>query len=820
MKFRLFYFFIFIIGIVIVQSCSSTRYVPEGEYWLQNASVNIDTKKISYLDLEPYIQQKHNFKTLALFRLPLFMYNLSGSDTTKWINRVLRSGGEAPVIYDSLKVSQTVDNLTKVMINKGYVHTKVTPETKIKDKKIKVTYRIKAGTPYEIFNYNINIPDSLFENLGTIEAMAQNIRNRSSNDTTLPPLKINNILSRNSLVKKNAIFDLDMLDDERDRVSSMFRRMGYYDFNKEHIGYVADTAYIHKDKVDLELTIYPYSEREQNGSTITNKHRQYVIKDVIFYADYNPLEDGDIEKYIHSEVVNRRNGDFRIYYGKRGIYIKPHVILNSCFINPGSLYNETATTLTYNSFSQLHILKNVNIKYQEIIENDSTKLRCIITCVPDKRQGISVEVEGTNSGGQFGVGSSVGYTHRNLFGGSELFNVKLHAGYEALSARFSDFSKNYFEVGSETSITFPRFMFPFINNDLRKRLQASSQLSANYTFQRRPSYFTRTILSSRFSYIWQNRRNNSIKHTLDLLEVSYVHIPAADLDSAFLNKLTNAARAYSFTDHFILGTGYTYTNSNYNPTFGVRSRNKLSRLYSLRARVESAGNLLSLIANTTGAKQDSLGSKEIFGTKYVQYVLGNVDYSQTIPIDEKNVIAWRLGGGVIYPYGNYKMVPIQKRFFSGGANSVRGWGIRELGPGSFYKPGADFYDQSGEIRFDANIEYRSKVFWKLELAAFLDAGNIWTIKKYEEQEKGNFSINSFYKEIALAWGLGIRLDFEYVLIRFDCGWKLYDPADVPRYKLDGTGQPVFDGYKSKWPVTKPFDFKKNTAWHIAVGYPF
>jgi len=816
MKLRLFCFVLIIISIVVIQSCRSTKYVPDGEYWLENATVNIDTKKISYLDLEPYIQQKPNFKTLAVFRLPLFMYNLSGRDTTKWINRTLRSGGEAPVIYDSTKVLQTVDNLTKVMVNKGYVHTKVTPDIKVKDKKVKVVYRVKSGIPYQISNYQIDIPDSLFENKLSFGRIRQ-----GSNDSVLTSLNINKLLLRNSLVKKDAIFDLDMLDEERDRVSSAFRRIGYYDFNKEYIGYIADTAYIHKDKVDLQLTVYPYSQRQETGNAPTDLHKQYRIKDVSFYVDYNPLEDGDVDKYVHSEVVYRNEGGYKIYYGKRGRYIKPYVILNSCFISPGSLYSETATTMTYNSFSQLHILKNVNIKYQEVIENDSTKLRCIITCVPDKRQGITMELEGTNSGGQFGVGASAGYTHRNLFRGSELFNVKLHGGYEALSAKFSDFSKNYFEIGGEASITFPRFMFPFLNKDLRKRLQASTQLSANYTFQRRPNYFTRTILSSRFSYIWQNRRNNSIKHTLDLVDVSYVHIPAADLNPTFLDKLTNAARAYSFTDHFILGTGYTYSNSNYNPAFGFRTRNRLNRLYSLRARVESAGNMLSLIASMSGAKKDSLGSKEIFGTKYVQYVLGNIDYSQTIPLDEKNVIAWRLGGGVVYPYGNYKMVPIQKRFFSGGANSVRGWGIRELGPGSFYKPGADFYDQSGEIRFDANIEYRSKVFWKIELAAFLDAGNIWTIKKYEEQEKGNFSFSSFYKEIALAWGLGFRLDFDYVLIRLDCGWKFYDPADVPRYKLDSDGNPtIFDGYRSKWKVTKPFDIKHNTAWHIAVGYPF
>ncbi|MFR9166543.1 MAG: BamA/TamA family outer membrane protein [Dysgonomonas sp.] len=623
--------------------------------------------------------------------------------------------------------------------------------------------------------------------------------------------------------KKNSLFDLDMLDEERDRVSSSFRRFGYYEFDKEYIGFVADTLTQGKDKVSLELTVYPYMQKRENGEIIESKHRQFVVKEVNFYVDYNPLEDINIGNYKPTEVVERDNGLYKIFYGEKGRYIKPHIILNSCFITPGALYSENATSTTYNSLSQLHILRNVNIRYQEIIDNDSTKLLCIITCVPDKKQAISVEAEGTNSDGRFGVGASIGYTHRNLFRGSELFNAKLRGSYEAISADFSNFDKNYFEIGGETSITFPRFMFPFLKRDLRRRLHASTQLTANYTYQRRPDYFTRTILSTRLSYLWQNRRNNSIKHSVDLVNVSYVHIPESKLNMSFINKLTSAAREFSFTDQFILGSGYTYTNTNLN-LFSSKRRRQTS-IYSLRANVETAGNLLSLVAAMAGAEKDSLGSKKIFGTRFVQYVLGNVDYSRTIYLDEKNSIAWRVGGGVVYPYGNYKMVPIQKRFYSGGANSVRGWGIRELGPGSFYKPDATFYDQSGEIRFDANIEYRSKVFWKFELAAFLDAGNIWTIKKYEEQEKGNFSFGSFYKEIAFAWGLGLRLDFDYVLIRLDCGWKLYDPAD--RYKHydydDNTRQWIPDagrGMKSKWPVLKPFDIGHNTAWHIAVGYPF
>ncbi|MDR1809753.1 MAG: outer membrane protein assembly factor [Prevotella sp.] len=791
---------------LLLSSCSQTKYVAEGEYWLQSVEIKSDTKSVSPLDMESYLSQKSNYKTLAIFRLPLFIYNLSGRDTTKWYNRLLRNGGEPPVIYDTLFVEKSVDNLTRILANKGYVHAQVTPEVKKRNKKAKVKYQIQAGNPYRIAGYTINISDSALDNPAVLGALQ---RNRQE------PFDLNRILMRNTLIKPQSVFDLNLLDDERERVSSVLRRFGYYDFNKEYIGFVADTA-VGKDLVGLELTVYPIYEGMENEASDNSSHKQYVVKDVSFYMDYNPLEDGDISGYMATDTVYRANGDYRIYYGKRGNYINPYVITNACHIVPGMLYSENAASMTYNSLYQLHILRNVNIRYEKFMENDSVKLRCIITCIPDKKQGMSAEIEGTNSDGQFGVGAGVGYTHRNIFKGSELFNAKVQGSYEALGPSFSSFDQNYFEIGGEVSVSFPRFMFPFLSSDFRKSIHASTQFAANFFYQRRPEYFTRTVLSSRISYSWQGRRNSPIKHKIDLIDVSYIHIP--EISTAFSLSLTEAALRYSFTDQFILSSGYTFIHSNYNSS----DRLGLFPSHSLKASVETAGNALSLLAAMTNIEKYDEDGKKIFNTRYSQYALGNVDYSRTIPFDDRNSLAWRLGGGVVFPYGNNRIVPIQKRFFSGGANSVRGWQIRELGPGSFNREGATFYDQSGDIRLDANIEYRSKVFWKLELAAFLDAGNIWTIREYERQKSGSFKLNSFYREIAAAWGLGVRLDLDFVLLRLDCGWKVYNPAS--RYKepdlTSGSGVEYISGTDFRWPVLKPFDFKQNTAWHIAVGYPF
>lgn len=782
--------------LLLIWSCRSTKFVPEGKYLLSSAEVKSDTKGFSGYKMEPYIKQKPNYKTFSLVKIPLTIYNLAGKDTTKWINRTLQHGGEPPVIFDSTMVDNTADNLQRVMTNKGYLDADVQPKVKFDDKRAKVEYFIHAGQPYRINDYSIHVPDSSMSRFLVVPDYMKRFRHSPKQNL----LSVDSILGANSLIKKKELFDLDMLDAERERISSIFRRLGYYDFSKEYVGFVADTTVGNK-QVDLELSLYPYSRRDTDGSTEETPHQQYMVKEVFLYVDYNPIVDGDISGYQTSETYERDG--FKIFYGPRGRYIKPHIIINSCFIRPRQLYNERATTMTYSSLSQLHILKNVNIQYMLIDSDSLPQLRCIITCVPDKKQGISAEIEGTNSGGSFGLEAGLGYLHRNAFRGSELFNIKLKGAYEAVSPSFSNFRDNYFEIGGETSLTFPRFMLPFLNKDFRRSIHASTQFNANYTFQRRPDYFTRTVLSGGVKYIWQERQSNSTRHVVDLIDISYVHIPT--LEPRLDTTLSVNAKKYSFTDQFIFSSGYTFTKSNANPNEYNRSNNPL---YSIRASVETAGNLLSLIAKVTDRPKDQNGSRKIFGTQFAQYVRGNFDYSQTLRFDDRNSVAWRLGGGIAYPYGNFKQIPIQKRFFSGGANSVRGWSVRELGPGSFHprKENDNFFYHSGDIRLDANIEYRSKLFWVLELGAFLDAGNIWTIKKYEDQDRGNFQLDRFYKEIAMAWGLGLRFDFDFVLIRLDMGWKVYNPEK--------------DSNIRRWPVTRPFDIGHNTAFHIAVGYPF
>lgn len=797
MKFKLLYFSIFTVLIcaIFASSCSSTKFVPDGEYLLTDTDVKVvDTKGFSSMEMESYVKQRPNFRTLMLFKLPLTIYNLSGYDSTRWINRTLRNAGEPPVIFDSLQIDNSVKNITRIMNNKGYLDAKVEPEVTLKKKKAKIAYNVFANRPYTISDYLITVNDSLLDT--AIVPTDQFIPTKKT--PNVPQTKA--VLSQNPIISKGNNFDLARLDEERNRITNIFRKVGYYNFDKEHVGFIADTA-VGNNQIDLELKIYPFATRGIGGQIVEGKHQRYYINKVSIYVDFDPLVGIGVDDYESSSIYE--DGNIHILYGKRGKYIYPKEIIENCYILPGELYNEEKTSRTYSAFSKLFILKNVNISYVPIVENDSTKLNCIITCVPDKKQGISAEVEGTNSGGFFGVESSLGYTHRNAFKRAEQFNFKLRGAYEALTSSFSNFDNNYFEIGGETSLTIPRFIIPFLSRDFKRSIHASTEFSASYTYQRRPDYFTRTVSSVGMKYIWQGQRANSARHTVELFDINYIHLPGK-LGAAFDSTLTINARLYSFTDQFIMSSGYTYSKANITNT----TQKYGTPISSIRTSIETAGNALSLIAKLADIKRED-GSKKIFGTRYAQYVRGTVDYSQTLHIDEKNSFAWRIGGGVAYPYGNFKEIPIQKRFFAGGANSVRGWGVRELGPGSFKPKNKDynnFYYHSGDIRLDASMEYRSKVFWVLELAAFVDAGNIWTFSEYENQERGNFQFDRFYKEIALAWGLGLRFDFDFVMIRLDCGWKAYDPSESKM--------------SDRWKIKSPQKIGSNTAWHIAVGYPF
>ena len=427
---------------------------------------------------------------------------------------------------------------------------------------------------------------------------------------------------------------------------------------------------------------------------------------------------------------------------------------------------------------------------------DTTLLDAKIQILTNKPSTISFQPEGTNTAGDFGAAASLTYQNRNLFRGSETFSMQLRGAYEAIKGLEGYSNQNFVEYSVESRLSFPRFIMPFLSRDFRRRTLATSDVSLIYDSQDRPE-FHRRVLTAGWSYQWrQPNRNDNFR--FDLLNLNYVFMPwiSETFKKEYLDDETNqnVILRYNYEDIFIMRTGFGYAYNNGH--------------VALRTSVETAGNLFGAFSKLFGGNKNDLGQYKLFNIAYAQYVKGDFDYTQELMKGANDQLVFHIGLGLAYPYGNSKVLPFEKRYFSGGANSVRGWSVRSLGPGSYKdKDGRiNFITQTGDIKLDLNVEYRTHLFWKFNGAAFVDAGNIWTFREYEGQEGGQFKFNRLLNDLAVSYGLGLRLNFDYFILRFDLGMKAVNPA----YEIDSDDH---------YPLIHP-KLSRDLAFHFAVGLPF
>lgn len=739
-----------------VTGCRSTKYIPEGKYLLDKVVIKSDTKDITQGEIKNYLRQTPNSSLLGIWKLQLGVYNMSGPDTTKWINRTLRKMGDAPVILDSTLTDASITQIEKFAQNKGYFNASVNSSVTTKKQKATVTYNLKAYDPYILNHYNISIEQ--------------------------PELKRIASDSSRALIKPGMQFNVNLLDAERTRITNRMRRIGYYNFEKDYLNYIADSTKQSR-KIDLTLELRDYV-RNANDSILERIFRQYTIREVIIHTGFEPGK----HMADDNKIDTIRHGNYFISYGnKRDLRVE--TLINNCYIVPGELYNDIMVERTYSAMNSLGPVKYVNITFAEIIPGS---LDCFIVITPAKPKSFSVEGEGTFSAGDWGIASNIGFTHRNIFKGAETFSIQGRTAYE-----WRDVG-NTFEASGEAKLNFPNLLVPFTSDDFKKNTRGNTEFNMVYNYQNRPLEYTRMIGGLGMKYTW-SRRYSPFRHSLDIFDLSYVYLPwlSDEFREEFIND--GSILKYSYEDHFIMRTGYSASYSNYNPGRPLRN------YYTARYGIETAGNLLYGASYLFKLKPADDGSFKIFNIRYSQYVKfdGDIAYHQIF--DENNRFVYHASFGIGIPYGNASSLPFEKRYYSGGANSVRGWSVRTLGPGTYRRSGnlIDFNNQSGDIKLDLNIELRSKLFWLLEGALFLDGGNIWTIREYESQPGGAFKFNSFYKQIALAYGIGLRFDFSFFVFRIDYGIKLYDPALERR---------------DRW-RNKP-TWKDDMAFHFAIGYPF
>ncbi|MCD8284853.1 MAG: BamA/TamA family outer membrane protein [Prevotellaceae bacterium] len=565
-----------------------------------------------------------------------------------------------------------------------------------------------------------------------------------------------------SLLYEGMPFDANLMEQEITRLNKLLRDNGYYLFNKSLIHFEADTLAGPRD-VWLRMTV--------DGS----QQQQYTLGSVSFAEESNSLRE---------RVLQRKN-----------------------LLEAGQPYSESRVQATYANLATMGAVMSSNIQFSPS-PSDTTALDATITVLTNKPHTFNAELEGTNSSGDLGAAVALSYQNRNLLHGSELLNLKVRGAYEAIKGLDGYDAQNYIEYSAEASIAFPDLMIPFIRQSYRRRIVATSEISLMYDSQDRPE-FHRRVVTGVWRYRW-TAANHRMQHRIDLIDLNYVFMPwiSNTFREEYLENASsrNAILRYNYEDLFIMKWGYTLNISS-QPITAASTSNYGTNAWNMRLSLETAGNFLQGMTALFRTSKNADGHRTLFNIAYAQYVKGDFDFAKSFRFTPDNSLALHFALGIAYPYGNASVLPYEKRYFSGGANSVRGWSVRELGPGSFRGANGeiDFINQTGDIKLDMNVEYRCHLFWLLDGAAFVDAGNIWTIRDYEEQPGGQFRLDSFYKQIAVSYGLGLRLNFNYFILRLDGGMKAIHPA--------------YTDAKRHYPIIHP-DFGRDFSLHFAVGLPF
>lgn len=718
-------------------SCSTTRLLGEGEYRLAKSEVEVgkvDGKKVDGLKVESYIKQKPSGGIFGLHPL-ISVYNWSGRDTSKVINRVIRAVGKEPMVYDQAQTEASVENVRRHLEYIGYYDSEVTSETDFKEKRklANVKYYVTLGNRYEISEVAYEVPEGEFRE----DFMA---------DTA------------NVTIRKGGYLSESDLEDETERSAAYFRQNGYFGFTKSYYSFEADTL-ARDGKAKLKMKIGEYTRNQTPDQAVP--HRKYTIGKVTI---------------SHDKALN----------------FKERVLRNMNTIRPGDLYSEKTVNTTYSRLTALKLFSGVNI---EMTPRDTAEIvDCDIRLTSSRLQGFKVNLEGsTNSTGLVGISPQFSYYHKNIFGGGQWLDIGFLGNFQF---KYNDRSVRSNEFGVSASISFPEFL-GLSNSRFKGPQIPRTEISASYNYQNRPEY-TRNMISTSFGYTGTLFDK---KFSYQLYPVQAKIVRLYNLDPDFYNTLaSNPIMRNAYQNHFDVGmsaTGYYTTCADLNP--------KVSYSY-VRLGFDLSGNLISLFNGLM--KEDEYGSRMIWGTPYSQYVKTELTLGRTIVFghEDRQALAFRLLGGIGYAYGNSSSMPFEKQFYSGGANSMRGWQARSLGPG---KAKADqtfvIPSQTGDMKLEFNMEYRFPLFWKVNGALFLDTGNVWTLQETEgtDAEQTHFTLGDIGDSIAANWGAGLRIDLDFLVLRLDCGVRLLDPS------LDG----------SHWCPSHDWT-SDNLSLHFGVGYPF
>ena len=841
----------FILIGIIISACETVKRVPEGKQLLIENNILVNDKSVKNDEVVDQLYQKPNSSILG-FRLRLNLFNLANPNPdssyqakfknhpgkyereSKWlsskqvdrlgqsfwyhgIHDLLKKTGEAPVIIDTTRSNKSISRLKYYYFNNGFFGVKANYKIdSITTKKAKIKYTITTGSPY--------ILDSLATSIQTpaLDSLYQT--------------KISN-----SLISSGNQYKTSDFVNEKDRISAHFRNNGVYNFQPNYVSFDLDTLNNNK-KVNVDLIIKDYSFQE-NDTTRTEPFKIYKISDVNIYTDYSATNNSSV--FVDSSTYNNFN-----LYSHTKLKYKPKSITDAVFITKGGLFADNKTVLTTRYLNNLKIFNYPTILY-EIDKRDSTAQSLIakVYLSPRKKYSLGTTLDVTHSNIQdIGIAGSITESIRNVFNGAETLELSARGniGSSKDLANPDNVFFNVTEYGLDLKLNIPRIWFPFKTEKIiPKSMIPSSLLSLGLSSQRNIG-LDKENFTSALSYNWNPKKNNLAR--FDLFNMQYVrNLNAQNYFNVYessYNELNRIAKTYNTnpdyidnpdTNNLTIDEGTTgFTNDvlttviplpevEFMTVLGIEERrvrltendfilassytfSKTTKadlndnnFYLFRNKIESAGSILSLISNAANLPKNQNGNYEIFNLEYSEYIKTEFDFIKYWDLSKEKVLAVRTFFGIAIPYGNSINIPFSRSYFAGGSNDNRAWQPYRLGPGS---TGAILDFNEANMKIALSAEFRFKILGSLKGALFADAGNIWNVLDDMTAEKAKFNGLKDLKEMALGTGFGLRYDLDFFVVRFDLGFKTYNPANVPN---------------ERW--FNEYDFA-NSVFNFGINYPF
>lgn len=765
LKFSLkhYYRVLFLLIIFFLPGCNVKRFIPPGEKLYEGAELTIESDekvkdlKVITAELESVIRPEPNSKILGA-RLGLLVHYKAQREKPGFINTFLNKKiGEEPVYLSDVDGEKTVEILENRFENRGFFNSRSQYVIKEKKYTAKAMYTATVEKPYRLETYQLE-------------------------SDSLPVHEEIEAIMPKTLLKKESRFDLALLKLERERIDQHLKSKGYYNFNADFLIFEADTNQYATKRFDTYLRL----KKDVPEKALV----PYQLKNIRIYPNYSIQTDSVIQDTMVLKTVQ---------YIQKDTFFKPKRLSPYILLAENKLYNPRESKLTSNRLSSIGTYKFVNIRYQQQdtvrSPEDTAQLRVDIQLSPLKKRALRAELKAVTKSNNFaGPGLALTYSNRNLFRGGETLNISGEFGYEAQLSSNQRRGLSSTQLGLKADLIFPRLLFPIRINDQFEYAIPTTKISTGVEFLNRTQLYSLSSFNGSFGYGW--RANRFVYHEFNPISVSLVNLSNTTDDFEEILDNNPFLRS-SFEQQFIAGLTYSFTYSELG-----ESNDKTPWFF--QANLDVAGNTLGLLSTSTNEEN---GNKTFLNLEFAQYARLDADVRFRYRFTPEKTIIARLFGGWGIPYGNSVTLPFSRQYFSGGPYSVRAFQIRSLGPGT-YTPSQDpdsedqiqsFFDRSGDIRLEANLEYRFPLYGFFKGAFFIDAGNVWLKNENEALPGAQFS-NTFLSELGVGAGTGMRIDVQNFVIRFDLAFPIRDPALPKGERLDiQLADPVFN---------------------FAIGYPF